>query len=225
MGGTGRSLTRDDFDRWSPIVRRVAMMLGRRAPRSVSVADLCVKGFAGLIDALGSAHAMTSSADEVDAYVEHRIREAMVDHILAVDPEVRETRAVSRRIARAIRALYDATGAPPTRERIAEVMKIDLDEYEALLARIARFGLARIEVLDLDATTGSRLDDSDSPTAETLAEAIDLLPAMDRDLLVLLFQEDCSMEEAAAVVGVSQYRATLQYTETVHRLRASLGKE
>jgi hypothetical protein len=33
------------------------------------------------------------------------------------------------------------------------------------------------------------------------------------------------MEEAAAVLGTSQYRATLQYTEIVHRLRASLGQE
>ncbi len=219
------ALTREEFERWSPTVRRIAMLLGRRAPRSVSVADLCVKGFSGLIDALASAEAVAGANLVVEEYVEHRIRTAMVDFILSADDRVRDARAVSRRIARTIRALVDATGEPPTRERIAEVLKFEIDEYESSLARIAQFGLARIEILDLDHDQAPSSNDDDGPSAETLADAIDLLPTMDRDLLMLLFQEECSMEEAAAVLGTSQYRATLQYTEIVHRLRASLGKE
>lgn len=232
-GGRGRTLTRDDYQRYSPRIRRHAMLLARRAPRSVSVADLCAKGFAGLFDALLSAD-MLPEGVPLDSYIDHRVRAAMLDHLIAVDPAVREARRASRTVARTIRALGETLGRPPRSSEIAATLGVDDIGYERVLDQIHRAGIARLDVLSFDepdsfvsaapALTPQGADEL-ANQGEGLVRAVEALPEEAQQLLMLLYQQDCTMAEAAAVLGRSEPRAVILFTETMHRLRAALGKE
>jgi RNA polymerase sigma factor FliA len=46
-----RKLSREDYERFLPLVRRTAMRLARRLPSHVTVADLVSYGWVGLLDA------------------------------------------------------------------------------------------------------------------------------------------------------------------------------
>lgn len=229
----GRTLTRDEYQRYSPRIRRHAMVLARRAPRHVSVADLCAKGFAGLFDALVNANTLPEGV-QLDSYVDHRVRAAMLDHLLAADASVREARRISRSVARTIRALGTSLGRSPRSSEIAATLGVDDAGYERLLDQIHRAGIARLDVLSFDdpetfvsAAPALAPDGSDelASAGEGLVRAIEALPEEARQLLMLLYQQDCTMAEAAAVLGRSEPRAVTLFTETMHRLRAALGKE
>jgi DNA-directed RNA polymerase specialized sigma subunit len=59
----------------------------------------------------------------------------------------------------------------------------------------------------------------------TLAFAVDALPQTCQRVLMLIYQADCSLPEAASVLGWSESRTITVYTEAIHRVRALIGKE
>lgn len=219
-----RTLTRAEFERYSPTIRRTATLLARRVQRSVSVADLTARGFTGLFDALMSASTLPEGVN-LDDYVLHRVRAAMIDYVTGLDASVQKTRRESRLLARAIRVLEATLQRAPDRGEISAALSLDLAAYEAMLERIHKGGLARLDVLGFDQPEDMGPADVGPPAADSLAEAVSRLPQEDRDLLMLLYEQDCSMAEAAAVLGRSEPRAAMLFTEAVHRLRAALGKE
>lgn len=199
------------------------MVLARRAPRDVTVSDLCARGFQGLFAALVSFEAVGGT--DLDGYVGIRVRTAMLDHLLGLDPAVRDARFLSRRIAQAIRALAGILGRAPEREEIAGALEMAVEDYEAALTVIHRRGLARVEVLAFDQPEAIRNEDEPPLNENSLAEAIASIDPQSRELLGLLYQEDCKMGEAAAVMGLSESRTSILFTEAMHRLRAALGRE
>lgn len=199
------------------------MVLARRAPRDVTVADLCARGFQGLFAALVSFEAV--GGGDLDGYVAVRVRTAMLDHLLGLDPAVRDARFLSRRVAQAIRALVGILGRAPEREEIANALEMAVEDYEAALALIHRRGLARVEVLAFDQPESIRKEDEPPLNESSLAEAIASIDPQSRELLGLLYQDDCKIGEAAAVMGLSESRASILFTEAMHRLRAALGRE
>jgi RNA polymerase sigma factor for flagellar operon FliA len=219
-----RALSRAEYEHFSPMVRRQAMWLARKGPRRVSVSDLCAAGWSGLLDALS--HADDGSvAGDFDGYATHRVKSAMLQHIEALDPHLKETRTLSRSIARAMSTLFAQLGRNPTSEEIAAGLSMKLDEYESALASIHRAGLARIEVVDLDRPVQDILSDAEGEPERSLEEAIELLPRPSQEILMLLYQEDCSIEEAAAVLGATVRETEILASEAMHRVRALTGRE
>lgn len=219
-----RALTRAEYEHFSPMVRRQAMWLARKGPRRVSVGDLCAAGWSGLLDALVRAEEDTLSSD-FEGYASHRVKSAMLQHIEALDPHLKETRTLSRSIARAITAMTNTLGHAPTSEEIARALSMKMDEYESTLLSVYRAGLARIEVLDLDRPVQELLTETESEPVRSLEEAVDMLPRPSQEILMLLYQEDCSIEEAAAVLGVSLRETEILACEAMHRVRALTGRE
>jgi RNA polymerase sigma factor for flagellar operon FliA len=219
-----RALSRDEFQRYSPVVRRAAMVLARRAPQSVAVTDLCARGWAGLLDALASAEAMGATFD-LDGYVTARIRAAMLDYLAGLSGGVREARRESRLLARVIGVLERTLGRAPDEAEIARALELPAEDYEKLLTRIADAGIARLNVLDFDDQSSFTASAEGELEACTLIEAIERLPRNAQQVLALLHQEGCSLSEAATVLGIDEGRVRRVHTEALHRLRASLGKE
>jgi len=218
-----RALTRDEFQRFSPMVRRQAMWLARRGPRRLMMSDLIAAGFSGLIDALTTAEE-TSDAD-FEVYANHRVKGAMLQHIEALDPMLSETRSLSRSIARGIAAVTTTLGRSPTSDEIADALSMTEDEYCSSLLSIWHSGLARVEVIDLDRSVQQQLSEESETPKRSLAEAIELLPEPSQEILMLLYQENCSFEEAAAVLGTTIRKVEIAASETMHRVRAITGRE
>jgi RNA polymerase sigma factor for flagellar operon FliA len=213
-GDARKKLDRADYERFQPIVRRIAMRAARSAPRHVAVADL-----AGM------------PAEEFEAYASYRIRGAMLDYVRSLDSSVRRVRRASRRLTRAIKELTQAHGRAPTDQEIAESLGLDEGGYRDLLARIAEAGMARLELMDFDQdeveSGGDPIDDEAGRKELLVAmvDAIEGLPPRLQQVLALYYQEGCTLREVGAVLGISESMASRLQTEAIHRLRAAIGRE
>lgn len=228
-----RKLDRTRYERYQPIVRRIAMRLARRVPRTITVADLVSCGWLGLMEAFTRA-APGMPDEEFEAYASYRIRGAMLDYLRSLDTASREMRRASRRLARAIRDLTRTHNRPPTEVEIAAALGLPEGAYHEQLSRIASAGMTRLELMDFDLIDQVDVD-SDHRTVDeevmhrevlgAVSDAIHTLPPRLQQVLALYYQEDCTLREIGLVLGVTESRVSQLHTEAMHRLRASIGKE
>jgi len=231
MNAPRRTLTREDYERFLPLVRRIAMRLARRVPSHISIGDLISSGWVGLVEAF-SRSSEDMPAEEFEAYASHRVRGSMLDYLRGLDPATRQARNASRRVTRTITELTRALGRPPEEEEIADALGLDLDAYRGLLGQISSAGMSRLELVDLD-QLDAVTDKNDAPDdlaerhllAEHVAGAIERLPLRLQQVLALYYQEDCTLREIGAVLQVSESRVCQLHAEAIHRLRADIGKE
>jgi RNA polymerase sigma factor FliA len=225
-----RQLSRADYDRFSPLVRRIAMRMARRVPSHISVGDLVSCGWLGLLEAFSRAEG-GMPVEEFEAYASHRVRGAMLDYLRGLDPATRQARNASRRVARVITQLTGQLDRQPEEHEIAASMGLELVAFRQLLSTIANAGMARLEVLDIDQVDPA--EDRGAPDEEAgrrmlsraVADAIQHLSPRLQQVLALYYQEDCTLREIGAVLGVSESRVSQLHTEAMHRLRAIVGKE
>ena len=225
-----RKLTRSEYERFLPLVRRTAMKLARKLPTTISVADLVSYGWVGLLEAFDRA-SPDMDAQEFEAYALYRIRGAALDHLRSLDPASRGARAQSRAIARAIQTLTKKLKRPPEEEEIAAELAMTVDGYRAALDEVGKAGMARLEMLDLDELQiegGSEpADDSagKKQLANAVTQAIEELPLRLQQVLGLYYSEGHTLREIGIVLEVTESRACQLHTEAIHRLRAAVGKD
>ncbi len=231
MNAPKRTLTREDYERFLPLVRRIAMRLARRVPSHISIGDLISSGWVGLVEAFSRSDPAMPN-EEFEAYASHRVRGSMLDYLRGLDPATRQARNASRRVTRTITDLTRDLGRPPEEEEIADALGLDLDGYRTLLTQMSSAGMSRLELVDLDQIDAAS-DKNDGPDelaeqrllAEHVAGAIERLPLRLQQVLALYYQEDCTLREIGAVLQVSESRVCQLHTEAMHRLRADIGKE
>lgn len=223
-----RSLTRADYDRFLPMVRRIATRLARRLPSHVSLQDLVSCGFVGLTEAFARASAAMPE-NELEAFVSCRIKGAMLDHLRSLDPAAREARNASRRIARAMASLTRALGREPESCEVAEALGVDEDEYRRMLSTIAGKTSPITETIDLE---GIELESHEKSPEEdagrrmlcaVVSDAIEQLPPRLREIVRLSYVEDLTLREIGAVLGVSESRVCQLHREAMQKLRQTVG--
>lgn len=225
-----RALTRSDYERFQPMVRRIAMRLARRVPSHIGINDLIGWGWVGLTEAFNRADE-AMPIEEFEAYASYRIKGAMLDFLRQSDPTAREMRNASRRVARAIASTTAKLGRPPEEEEIAKALGVNVDDYRDLLTRLGGAGMSRLEMIDFDSTDVASTDEAPDEAAakrmlvSSVAEAVELLPTRLQQVLALYYQEECTLKEVGAVLGVSESRVSQLHTEAMHRLRAAIGGE
>jgi RNA polymerase sigma factor for flagellar operon FliA len=225
-----RTLDRDAYARYLPLVRRTAMRLARRVPSTIAVSDLVGYGWIGLMEAYQRSDPKMPEG-EFEAYALYRVRGAMLDYMRSLDPSTRAVRRASRGMARAIRSLSTKLGREPEEQEIAKELELTINDYRGLLDKIAAAGMARLELLDLDdldvASAGTSAEDEAGKRqlADAVATAINKLPPKLAQVLALYYQEDCTLRQIGLVLGVSESRVSQLHTEAIHRLRAAVGRE
>ena len=213
------------YERYTPLVRRIAMKTVRSLPASVTLDDLLSAGWIGLAEAL-QRRTPTMDEEQFEAYASHRVQGAILDYLRSLDPLTRKLRGASRRISEATGDLTARLGRAPDEDEIAGELGLPLDGYHQMLMQIAEAGLARLELTE---DSGWLAEQSSPETLATeheltdqVAAAIDELPERLRTVLGLYYQEECSFREIGAVLGVTESRACQLHTEAVHRIRGRL---
>jgi RNA polymerase sigma factor for flagellar operon FliA len=213
------------YERYLPLVRRIAMRTVRRLPREISLDDIIGAGWLGLVEALPRGAGLPP--DEFEAYASYRVRGAILDYLRSLDPLTRKLRGASRHIEETIRTLTARLGRNPEEVEIAGALGLEIEPYRALLGQIAESDAVHLEMSELVAShTQDATPDvivSQREMVDRLSECIGKLPEKQRVVLGLYYQEECTLREIGEILGVTESRVCQIHAEAIHRLRASMG--
>jgi RNA polymerase sigma factor for flagellar operon FliA len=219
-----RTLSRETYEHFLPMVRRIAMGFARKVPSTIGLDDMMSAGWIGVAEAF----ARTNDAmpiEEVDAFVSRRVKGAILDYLRSASPKARMARSNSRRMARVVTRLTSSLGRAPTDGEVAGDLDLSLDEYLAA-SSVAN---TRLELVDID---DLEISDSTLPADELahrsalvarVASAIPSLPERIQKVLMLYYQESCTLKEIGAVLGLTESRVSQLHSEAMKTLRASMS--
>jgi RNA polymerase sigma factor for flagellar operon FliA len=220
-----REHQRELYQRYLPLVRRIAMRTVRQLPSSVQMDDVISAGWLGMTEAM-QRRAEGMNEDEFEAYASYRVRGAIWDYLRELDPLSRKLRGASRRITEVVGRLTHQLGRLPEEPEVAAELGMTLEDYQDLLTSIAQAGLVRLEVSSECEPAG------ESPGPEALvsrrelitaiAGVLEELPERLQLVLGLYYQEDCNLTEIGEVLGITASRVCQLHAQAVHLIRARL---
>jgi len=216
-----------------PQVRLIARRVHERLPNNVSLDDLISSGVVGLIAAID--HFDPKHNVKLKTYAEYKIRGAILDSLRGLDWAPRQKRKMARQVEAAIQAVGQRLHREPTEEEIAGELGMELAEYQAWLADLQGLSIATLEaagedgrdLLEYIADDAEHLPSRLVERAElerVLAEAIEQMPAMDRTVISLYYQEELTLREIAQVVHLHQSRISQLKSQAILRLRSYLAR-
>ncbi len=218
-----------------PQVRLIARRIQERLPENISLEDLVSTGVIGLISAIDNFD--PSHNVKLKTYAEYKIRGAILDSLRGLDWAPRQKRRRAKQIEAAIAAAEQRLQRSPTEEEIATQLRITLEEYHEWLVQVRGLNIASLEyagqeqgrdllhfIPDTEENLPSTLLEQ-SELQRLVAESIDELPAIERTVLSLYYQEELTLREIAQVVRLHESRISQLKSQAVLRLRARLAAQ
>ena len=217
-----------------PQVKYIARRIHERLPQHVPFDDLLHAGIVGLIDAM---HKYDASKNvRFASYAKFRIRGAILDSLRELDWSPRDLRRKARRVEATMQALQTELGRAASEAELAAAMGLELDDFQHLLDEIRGLEVGSLHVesmedgreTDLAETIPGRADHDplflclQQERKEMLAGAISQLPEREQQVLALYYQEELTMKEVGAVLGVGESRVSQIHSLAVARLRSIL---
>lgn len=213
------------YEKYLPIVRRIAMRTVRSLPPSVTIDDVISAGWLGMVEALGR-RTPDMTDEHFEAFASYRVRGAILDHLRMLDPMSRKLRGASRKITQVVNELIGRLGRAPEQEEVAAEMGMELLDYQKLLGEISEAGFARLEISEIGEPQGNQASPEALATRSELvgsvAEAIERLPERLNTIVGLYYQEECSFREIGEVLGVTESRVCQLHAEAMHLIRAAV---
>jgi RNA polymerase sigma factor for flagellar operon FliA len=216
------------------LVRFVVGRLGIPSTSTLDADDLLSFGVIGLINAIDRFE--PERGIKFEAYATARIRGAVIDQLRALNWMPRSAVTRTRQLERMLAELEQRLGRPALESEIAAECGVTTERYRQMLVE------AGTSILSLDAPLAPMRPDDDmsslaemledhaaaSPPEEAerheqqmhLAQAIKRLPARERLLLSLYYDEELTMKEISQVMHVSESRVCQLHAQAVLRLRA-----
>jgi RNA polymerase sigma factor for flagellar operon FliA len=219
-----------------PQVRLIARQFHNRLPGNVFFEDLVSSGTLGLIAAIDNFR--ESCGVKLQTYSGRRIRGAILDSLRGLDWAPRPGRRRAKEMAAAVSSLEQRLLRNPTVEEVAAERSLSIDEYHARTAEAHAF---RLESLDAPAgrngnrTLGSLIPDETGNLSSTalersecqrsLRDAIDAMPEIDRNVMVLSYYEGLTRREVAATMAIDVSQVTRLKWLSILKLRVKMGKQ
>lgn len=215
------------------VVKSIAHRLARRLPSSVETNDLIGIGMLGLIDAAG--RYQSSQGVPFDAFARRRVMGAMLDELRALDWAPRSVRRNSRELEKTIAQLRLQARKEPSEAEIADALGVTKEDYLRLLDQVRGLELGPVQESEVTDERGEALlavsvGDEERPDLQfertelrnLLAQAIAGLPERERHIMALYYEEDLTLAEIGAVIGVSESRVSQLRSLAVARMRAHI---
>jgi RNA polymerase sigma factor for flagellar operon FliA len=195
--------------------------------------DLISVGVLGLIDAAGRYR--PSMGVPFDAFARRRVQGAMLDALRDLDWAPRSLRRMRRDLDATIARLRHDLAREPEETEIADAMSLSTEEYAKVLDQVRSLEIGAVRQLDATGEDGTPLlelciDSDEAPDAQLertelrrlLAKALMELPERERQILALYYEEEMTMAEIGAVIGVCESRVSQLRSLALSRLRASM---
>jgi len=216
-----------------PQVRLIARRIHERLPDNVSLDDLMSAGVIGLIAAVD--HFDPGQNAQLKTYAEHKIRGAILDSLREMDWAPKKKRRLAKQIEAAIAVLEQRLGRAPAEDEIAAELKMSLEEYQQALYEVRCLTIGSLDIAT-EGQEGDLLDfipDADdlplrrlerAELERLLAQAIDLMPKMERTVLSLYYHEEATLREIAEITGMHISRIAQLKTQGILRLRTYMER-
>ena len=216
-----------------PMVHHVVQKLRVHLPDRADVEDLISAGTLGLVKAARSYDPARNAEFKTYAYI--RIRGSVIDELRRRSFAPQNVHRQIREIRTAWQELSNELGAPPDDKALADRAGMELSRLYRTLEEARRLQFLSIHGLgDAGAETPlAPIDQTPSPldqasrqeTIARLAKAVKDLPKRDRMVLILYYERDLTMKEAAAVLGVTESRISQMHASALFKLAMKLGGE
>jgi RNA polymerase sigma factor for flagellar operon FliA len=215
------------------LVKALAQRMAQRLPPQVDVNDLISVGTLGLIDAAGRYKA--SLGVPFDAFARRRVQGAMLDALRELDWAPRSARRLRRNVDSAVARLRHELGREPQDTEVARALNLSPEEFDKSLEQLRALEIGSLRQLETAGPDGTPLlelcvDPSEGVVTqiehaelkEHLAAAIQQLPERERHILALYYEEELTLAEIGAVIGVCESRVSQLRSLAISRLRTTL---
>jgi|SRR5208337_3824421 len=217
-----------------PQVKYIARRIHERLPQHVPFDDLLHAGIVGLMDAM---HKYDPAKNvRFSSYAKFRIRGAILDSLRDMDWSPRDLRRKARRLEAAMQKLQSELGRSATEPELAQAMGMGLEEFQHMLDEIRGLEVGSLQIESLEDGRETDLSETiagppnqdplflclQGERKQMLADAIAQLPKREQQVLALYYQEELTMKEVGAVLGVGESRVSQIHSVAVARLRAAL---
>jgi len=212
------------------LVKRIAVHLLGRLPRSVELDDLVQVGLIALLEA--AKHYSPTKGANFETYASIRVRGAMLDEVRSTDWAPRSVYRKQRQMSAAIRNVENRTGERATPPDIADELGVSLDEYFNMLATTSSARMFSLDHTGQESEpAANRIGDQHSdPVKEIeseefrgeMARAISTLPEREALVMALYYDEELNLKEIGEVLGVSESRVCQIHGQALARLRARM---
>lgn len=218
-----------------PLVRRVAGRIRPRLPSHVSMDDLMQAGLIGLHDALTRYDAGQGACFET--YASRRIEGAMLDELRSNDTLSRDARSRQREIRATVSKLEHQLGRAPRAKEVSTALGWTLEAFHRAMVEAGAAGVRNgdedLEAAErqidelLEPAADLTIDETADPVqslqrrqrGEALRKAFDALDERDRKVMEMIYEQDLTLREIGATLGVSASRVSQLENEIVVKLR------
>jgi RNA polymerase sigma factor FliA len=211
--------------RYVPVVKRLARHLQCRLPQTVQLDDLVQ---AGLIAVLRMAR-RTGHRDLDEGIGSRAIINAMIDEARRTTWAPTRTLRLARSAATAMRAVRQRLGRDGNDEDIAAELAITLDQYHKMLVEVAGISLFDVNAFDDAREPALQVAENQEETlrlgriTEALAKSIAALPARERLVVSLYYEQELNMEEVGEVLGLDKSTISRTHGRALLMLRNALA--
>ena len=223
------------MEKFLPLVRYNAERIYARLPDEVDIEDLMSAGLFGLMDAIDAFD--LSRKVKFETYCAPRIRGAILDELRSMDWVPRLVRSRTSKVEQARQAIEKATGQPATDEQVADMLKVDDEEFDKLRrdssAVMTRSltqrcfgggdsGGREIRELDVVKDDGQCNPVSDIQRRDLKDLITKGLSRAERLIVVLYYYEEMTMKEIGATLDLSESRVSQMHSSILARLKAQM---
>lgn len=214
-----------------PLVKHIVNKIAASAASREDVEDLISAGTLGLVKA-AKAYDPTRDADfRTYAYI--RVRGSVIDELRGRSFVPSTAYAQIKALQQGYGRLMERLGRPPGDDELAAELGISQAQYYRTLEEARRQNFLSIHGLaDSEGATSSYIpaDTQEGPEAlaerremtERLALAITELPDRERTIILLYYERDLTMKEAAEVLGVTESRVSQLHAAALFKLSMRL---
>ena len=208
-------------EHYLPLVKIVCGRLAVSLPQHLDKDDLLSSGFFGLLDAIDRFDPERNVKFETYAGV--RVRGAMLDYLRSKDWIPVSLRQKIRRLEQTVCRLETELGRTATDDELAAALSMSVAQLHELISQCNA-----ATVIPLEEYQQSESADLNSATdqlelRETLAQAIDLLPAKERLVVELYYYEELTLKEISLILHLTEARISQLHTKAIIRMRGFLS--
>ena len=224
---------------YAPLVKYIVFKKVRELPARCEVEDFISCGLEALIASIDRYDPEKGATLEQFAWT--RIHGAVLDELRRQDWAPRSLRRWERDIAKAREQFTGVHGRRPSREELAELLSISVEELRrreddisvsdvtSLNTLVISDEETTVERLDTIAHTDERLDPEHAAATtqakERFRRAFDRLPRREREVAVLLYVKNLTLREIGDILGVSESRVCQIHSQLKRTLKQQLADD